>query len=108
MSSSIPQAALSVVINQTGVVSERSAAAPTGQYAGAAKDRIKALTANKNATNKLQTQGEIKVANDASNAYDEGVKLQTCKAAQETFTSNLFACCSGISTHPRISQSVGG
>lgn len=50
--------------------------APTGQYAAAAKDRMKALTANVGNVIHLQTQGQIAQAKAANDAYDAGVKLQ--------------------------------
>src|SRR5439155_20295433 len=59
------------------------AGASTGQYAAASKDRLKALAANPTATSKLQTSGEIKVAKDASDAFDEAVKLQTAQRYDE-------------------------
>ncbi|MBI2809302.1 MAG: tetratricopeptide repeat protein [Candidatus Melainabacteria bacterium] len=51
--------------------------APTGQYAAAAKDRMKALTANASNVVHLQTQGQIAQSKQANDAYDAGVKLQT-------------------------------
>lgn len=51
--------------------------APTGQYASAAKDRVKALTANPTNVVRLQTQGQIAQIKTANDAYDAGVKLQT-------------------------------
>lgn len=50
--------------------------APTGQYAGLAKDRVLALTANPNAPQKLSTSGDIKNAQEASSSYDQAVKMQ--------------------------------
>ncbi|HEY9678501.1 MAG TPA: tetratricopeptide repeat protein [Drouetiella sp.] len=50
--------------------------APTGQYAAAAKDRVKALGANANNVNHLQTQGQMAATKAANDAYDAGVKLQ--------------------------------
>ncbi|MBS2002919.1 MAG: tetratricopeptide repeat protein, partial [Cyanobacteria bacterium SZAS LIN-5] len=51
--------------------------APTGQYASAAKDRVKVLTANPTNVVRLQTQGQIAQIKTANDAYDAGVKLQT-------------------------------
>jgi tetratricopeptide (TPR) repeat protein len=51
--------------------------APTGQYAAAAKERMKALTANSGNVVHLQTQGQQAQAKAANDAYDAGVKLQT-------------------------------
>ncbi|HEY9715180.1 MAG TPA: tetratricopeptide repeat protein, partial [Chroococcales cyanobacterium] len=51
-------------------------AAPSGQYAQAARERVKALSANPSAVNKLQTQAQVKQAAAASDAYNAGVKLQ--------------------------------
>ncbi len=50
--------------------------APTGQYAGAARDRIKVLSSNINNTDKLATQSDIKGAKEAQDSYDQAVKLQ--------------------------------
>ncbi|MBK9622836.1 MAG: tetratricopeptide repeat protein [Candidatus Obscuribacter sp.] len=50
--------------------------APSGQYAAAAKERIRALSANPAATQKLATTGDIKNAQAASDAYNDGVKKQ--------------------------------
>jgi tetratricopeptide (TPR) repeat protein len=49
---------------------------PKGSYAAAAQDRVKALSANINAVQKLQTQSDIKGAQEAGAAYDQAVKLQ--------------------------------
>ena len=51
------------------------ATAPTGQYAGLAKDRVKVLSANPNNTVKLQTSSEIKTARDAADSFDKAIKL---------------------------------
>ena len=50
--------------------------APTGQYAGAAKERIKALSANVMNVQKMQTQAQQQTSRAAGDAYDAGVKLQ--------------------------------
>jgi tetratricopeptide (TPR) repeat protein len=59
------------------------AGAPTGQFAGPAKDRVKVLTANPNATVKIATSSEVKVAKEASDAFDQAVKLQTAQKYDE-------------------------
>lgn len=50
--------------------------APSGQYAAAAKARMQALQANPGATTKLATQADVKNAQQASDAYNQAVKLQ--------------------------------
>ncbi|MBK8222743.1 MAG: tetratricopeptide repeat protein [Candidatus Obscuribacter sp.] len=50
--------------------------APSSQYAGAARERIKALSANPSATQKLATTSDVKNAQEASSAYDEAIKKQ--------------------------------
>lgn len=50
--------------------------APTGQYIGAARDRIKALSANPNNVQKIQTQAEAKTLKEAQDAFDQGIKAQ--------------------------------
>ncbi len=52
------------------------AAGGTRQYADAARQRIKILAANPAATQKLETQSDIKNAQQAADAYDQAVKLQ--------------------------------
>lgn len=59
------------------------AAAPTGQFAGPAKQRIQALGANPNAVVKIPTSGEVKVAKTASDAFDKAVKAQEAKNFDE-------------------------
>jgi superkiller protein 3 len=59
------------------------AGAPTGQFAGPAKERVKVLTANPNATTKIATSGEVKVQKEASDAFDQAVKLQTAQKYDE-------------------------
>jgi tetratricopeptide (TPR) repeat protein len=50
--------------------------APSGQYAGAAQSRVSALGLNPNNVNHLKTQGELRVAKDAEDAYNQGVAAQ--------------------------------
>jgi len=50
--------------------------APKGTYAAQANERIKALSANLNATVALQTQADAKTAQAAADAYAAGVKAQ--------------------------------
>ena len=58
-------------------------AAPTRQYTKPSQDRIKVLSANPAATQKLTTSAEAKLAGDASKAFDEGVKLQQAQKNDE-------------------------
>ncbi|MBI4533729.1 MAG: tetratricopeptide repeat protein, partial [Candidatus Melainabacteria bacterium] len=57
--------------------------AAAGQYVSLTKDRVKALSANPNDTTKLQTSSEIKASREASEAYDQAIKLQQANKFDE-------------------------
>ncbi len=62
-------------------------AAPARQYTKPAQERIKVLSANTTATQKLTTQQEAKLIGDASKAFDDGVKLQQAQKNDEAIES---------------------
>jgi len=58
--------------------------APKGQYVANAQARVRALTANPNATQKMVTQAQQKASGEADAAYQDAVKLQQENKLEES------------------------
>lgn len=59
------------------------AQAPTGQYAGPAKERVKALTANIKDTIKIKSEAEIAAIKEAEDDFRKAIDMQKSKRYEE-------------------------